>query len=343
MRSVVTTALVGVALLASRGALAADRVAVLPFMASGGGTTSGELASARGATRDAVTQVHDQLPSDAEMASAEREVKDGVADTSAEYRAAGRAATVDWTVIGHVDVHGPTYRLELDACQVTTGRVESLAREVDPKQATSQIAEMLALLLRPQGVGDTVPPWDLPTTPAAVPVAQPPPTPVANVPPAAPLPPPPAYAENHPFALGLGGDVVTAFSRASQATGSPLAGLVTIDGAYALSGVHGLELVANLAFSVAGPSSLWIDGGARYEFPIFPRARIFLGPEVAVGAFFDLGGDKDPRFLLSGALPIVVGLGERAQIEAYPQIAYATGGTVSLGFAGGGLRAVLRF
>ncbi len=107
--------------------------------------------------------------------------------------------------------------------------------------------------------------------------------------------------------------------------------------------MRGLELVANVAVSVAGPSSLWLDAGARYEIPIVPRARIFAGPEVAIGAFIDLGGDKDARFLMSGALPIVIGLGERAQIEAYPQIAYAAGGTTGLGFVGGGIRGVVRF
>ncbi|MGO9711529.1 MAG: hypothetical protein ACLQBL_21880, partial [Polyangiaceae bacterium] len=160
---------------------------------------------------------------------------------------------------------------------------------------------------------------------------------------AEPLPPPPAYAENHPFALGIGADAVTAFSRAANATGSPVAALVTANGAYALDGLRGLEIVANVAVGVIGPNSLWLDAGVRYELPIIPRARIFAGPELAIGTFVDLGGDRDARFLLSGALPIVIGLGDRAQIEAYPQIAYAAGGTVSLGFAGGGVRAVLRF
>ena len=189
MRLLVTAALVGVALLASRAAIAAERVAVLPFIASGGGTTSGELAAARAATRDAVAQVHDELPSDAEMAAAEREVKDGVADTSAEYRAAGKIAAAQWTVAGHVDVHGATYRLEIDACQIATGRVESLAREVDPKNAAPQIAAMLALLLRPQGVGDTVPPGTNPLRPRPPPHRPPRPHPSSPPPPRRPPPP----------------------------------------------------------------------------------------------------------------------------------------------------------
>ena len=59
--------------------------------------------------------------------------------------------------------------------------------------------------------------------------------------------------------------------------------------------------------------------------------------------FFDLGGDKDAHFLRRRRAPDRGRLGEHTQIEAYPRIAYAAGGTVSLGFAGGGLRAVLRF
>jgi hypothetical protein len=328
-----------------------ERVAVLPFIANGGGSTSAELATIRAATRDAVGRIHDVLPSDSELKAAEREAKDGVADTSAEYRAAGRAAASQWTVAGHVDSRGGSYRLEIEACQVATGRVESLAREIDSKQAASQIAEMLALLLRSEGVGDTVPPWDQPNQPppAAPPSAVvPPPTPApAPAPvPAAPSQPPgpaPVYAENHPFALGVGAEGLTAFSRASNAQGSPAAALVTANGAYALGGAPGLEVIANAAVSVAGPSSLWLDAGARYELAIVPRARIYVGPELAIGAFVSLGGDKDPRFLMRASLPIVVGLGERAQIEAYPALAYAAGGTTGLAFAGGGIRGVIRF
>ena len=345
-------ALVGASLFAGGEALAApgEKVAVLPFRASGGGrTTSAELDTARGATREAVTRIHDLLPSDAEAASADHAAKDGVADTSAEYRDAGRAAGAAWTVAGRVDAHGVAYRLEVEACEVASGRVESLAREIDPRQAAPQIAEMLALLLRPQGMGDAVPPWDQPNPapPASPPPAPPAPAPAAPAPPppepGPPPGPPPAYAENHPFAIGVGGLGLTAFARSPTARGSPAAALVTGDVAYAFEGVRGLEAVANAAVSVAGPSSLWLDAGLRYEIPILPRARIFLGTEVAIGTFVDLGGDKDARFLMRGALPIVVGLGERVQLEAYPQIAYAAGGTVGLAFVGGGLRGVVRF
>jgi hypothetical protein len=333
----------------------ARRVLVLRFGASGGGTTSALLDSVRGATRTAVTGLGDALPTDAEVAAAEAQVKDGVADTSAEFRAAGRGAKTGWVVAGHVDAHGATYRLELEACQVSTGRVESLAREVDASQATAQIGEMLALLLRPQGVGDIVPPWDEPNAPPKAPppvTAPPPPAPapqpvVATAPPPpppSPGPPPPQYAEGRPLALGVGGAALDAFQRASDARGSATAGLLTVHGGYGVQGaLHGLEVVADMGIAVAGPSSFTLAGGLRYELAIVPSARVYLGPEVEAGAFVVLGGDKDARFLIVGSLPIVVGIGSRVQIEAYPELAYAAGGTAGLGFVGGGLRAVVRF
>jgi hypothetical protein len=330
-------------------ALAADRVAVLRFTASGGETTSTQLDAARASTRDAVALVHDALPSDAEMKTAEAAVKDGVPDTSDEYRDAGKVAGAQWTVAGHVDAHGWTYRLEIDACQVTTGRVESLAREVDARQAAPQIAEMLTLLLRPQGVGDAVPPWDHPaqTPPVAVvpkpaPIA---PTPASAV--AAPVPVPApeseAYGADHPFAIGLGGEVLAAFARSSEARGSATAGVFTASLQYAIAAVPGLELVGDIGAGSVGPTSVRFDAGARYVLPIARAARIYAGPEAGLGAFLPLGGDKDARFLVRGALPVIWAATNSVQIEAYPELAYAAGGTASLGFAGGGARVVIRF
>ncbi len=330
-------------------ALAADRVAVLRFMGSGGGTTSTQLDAARAAARDAVGLVHDVLPNDAESKAAEAAVKDGTPDTSDEYRDAGKSAGAQWTIAGHVDAHGWTYRLEIDACQVATGRVESLARDIDARQAAPQIAEMLALLLRPQGVGDALPPWDqpppnaIPVTPKPAPSAPTPaPTP-APAPAAAPAPETEAYGVAHPFALGLGGEVLGAFARSSEARGASTAGVFTATALYAIESVRGLEVVVDLGVGSVGPTSFRADAGARYTFALLRDAHLYAGPEVALGAFFALGGDKDARFLVRGALPVIWAITNSVQIEAYPELAYAAGGTASLGFAGGGARVVIRF
>src|ERR1019366_8189617 len=124
-----------VAVLLGVGPALADKVAVLPFI-SVGSATAAELEAARAATRTAVIALSDTLPTGAEMLTAEMSTKDGVADTSQEYRAAGRASSSDWTVLGHVEQHGATSHLEIDACEVASGRVESLAREIDASQAS---------------------------------------------------------------------------------------------------------------------------------------------------------------------------------------------------------------
>src|SRR5205085_1375677 len=104
------------------------------------------------------------LPTDAEMKTAEAKVVDGTADTSDELRAAGRAAQSPWSMSASVEridyppVKNPdgteeegwtTYRVELEACEVQSGRVESLAREIVPDDAPAEIAEMIAFLVRP--------------------------------------------------------------------------------------------------------------------------------------------------------------------------------------------------
>ena len=100
----------------------ADRVAVLPFPP---GDTRAESATAA-----AVTAAKHAQPSPGEAASGKAAVKDGQADTSEEYRAYGAAASVDWTLRGTAIHRADGYRLELEACQVKTGRVELLAREI---------------------------------------------------------------------------------------------------------------------------------------------------------------------------------------------------------------------
>ena len=344
----------GFALLAVAPRALADKVAVLAFASAGGGTTSAQLDQARAATRGAVTQLHHTLPSASEMVTAEMAVKDGVADTSNEYRAAGRASSAAWTVAGHATSHGPTYRLELDVCQVETGRVESLAREIDGRQATPQIAEMLALLLRPEGIGTTEPPWEHaipapnPAPPAPSQTTTAPPVPPAVVTPPPIAPPsneeaPLAYAEKHPVAAGVGLGVLVAVKRAENARGSSAAGELNASFGYAIESVRGLEIRAGFAAGVVGPESIALDAGARFVLPIAARARIFAGPEAGIGGFFTLGGDQKARVLLRGALPIVWGATPQVQLELVPEIDYAGGGTTSLFLAGGSVRGVYRF
>lgn len=333
----------GLALWLLAGAALADKVAVLPFLSSSGATST-DLEAARVATRTATLSLSHTLPTEPEMLTAQMSSTDGVADTGQEYRAAGRASTSNWTVVGHVEGHGATYRIELDVCQVESGRIETLAREITPGDATNQIREMLALLLRPEGLANAPIPWEraVPPPPAAPPLTKEPP------PPAPPPGPPPSpavrhpYAEEHPLSFGVFTSVLTAFSRPSNATGSPTSALLGASAGYAFQGAPGLELRVDFDGSVAGPKSFAVDGGARYAIPIVPTVRLFAGPEVTAGGFFASGADKTPRALVQGAAFVALGLGERVQLEVAGGVAYAAG-SPSLALGGGTLRVLVRF
>ncbi len=323
----------------------ADKAAVLQFT-SVGQATSTDLNAARDATKAAAVAKGHTLASDSEMLAAQMAVKDGTADTSEEYRAAGRASGSQWTVGGRVDPKEGGYRLELEACQVETGRVESLARDITPADATAEIGEMLALLLRPEGIGTADIPWQhgKPKPPKPVP----PPTPPPPVPPPTPPPPPPppavkhAYAEGHPLALGGGVALTSALSRPKNATGSPTALSLEASGGYALDALPGLELRADFAGSVVGPGSIFFDAGARYAIPIVPTARLFVGPEATIGAFFTTGGDRTARFYARGSAFVALGIGERVQVDLSADIAPVLGSS-TLVLAGGTLRGLVRF
>ena len=321
----------------------ADKVAVLPFT-SAGQVASTDLAAAREATKSAALAKGHLLATESELLAAQMSTKDGAADTSEEYRAAGRASGSQWTVAGRVDPKEGGYRLEIEACQVDSGRVESLARDIEPSQATSQIAEMLALLLRPEGIGTADIPWQHGQPPKPV---TPPPTPKPPAPPTPPPPPKPpavkhAYAENHPLSLGLGVAVSSAVKRPANASGSPTAVAIEASGGYALDAVPGLELRGDVAGSVAGPGSIFFDAGARYAIPIVPTARLFLGPEATIGAFFPTGGDKSARFLARGSVFLALGIGERAQIDLSGDVAPVLGSS-TLVLVGGTVRGLVRF
>jgi hypothetical protein len=340
----------------------ADKVAVLPFTGAPG-VSKPELEQARVWTQQAVQAKGHTPPSPAEMQSAELAVKDGTADTSSEYRAAGRASASQWTVTGQVDRHDAppaklpdgteeegytSYRIELVACQVESGRVESLAREIDPDEAPAQLAEMLTLLLRPEGIKNAVLPWE--GAPPHKHKAKPKPPPS---PPPPPPPPPPAeppapvvkhtYAENRPAALGLSVGFSNALKRPDEARGSsnamPIGGVF----AYAIEQAPGLELRGVFTSQVIGPKALEISAGARYAIPILPQYRIFIGPELLLGAHVAIGAEKTARFLSHGSAFAAWGITEAVQLELAGDLAAALGGSGTLILGGGTVRALYRF
>ncbi|MBX3231754.1 MAG: hypothetical protein KIT84_42685 [Labilithrix sp.] len=348
----------------------ADKIAVLPF-SSPRNLSKPELEQARGWTREAVLKKGHTFATPDEMVSAEAAVKDGVPDTSQEYIAAGTAVGAPWTIAARVERNDippstlpdgtveegyTTYRIELEACLVASGRVESLAREVLADD-TDAIAEMIALLVRPQGIADAEIPWERAGVarpkPKPKPPAPPPqprePTP-QEPPPQAPPPSKPAapravYGAGHALAIGASIGVSNAIVRPSGARGPSWALPVGAVVGVALPDVlAGLELKANLTSQVVGPRALEAAAGARYAFaPIGDGVRFFVGPELLLGAHVALGADKTTRFLTHGALFVAYGITENLQAEVAGDLAVAAGGSGTLLLGGATARAVVRF
>lgn len=339
----------------------ADKIAVLPF-SSPKNLPRPELEEARAWTREAVTKKGHTYATPDEMVSAEAVVKDGVPDTSSEYIAAGKVVNAPWTLAAHVERtdYPPTaaeegyttYRVELEACQVGTGRVESLSREILPGDADA-IAEMIALLVRPEGLANADIPWERAGVerpkpkpkPLPPPTKEPPPPPPPTEPPPpeAPPAPRPIYGAGHPFMLGASIGVTNALARPDNARGSswgmPVGGVL----GYAFpEAAPGLELRASVTGQAVGPRALEIAGGARYAFAPL-NVPLFVGPEILLGTHVALGADPTARFLAHGALFAAYAITDNLQAEIAGDLAVAAGGTGSLLLGGGTARVVVRF
>lgn len=343
----------------------ADKIAVLPF-SSPKNLPKPELDQTRAWTREAVTKKGHTYATPDEMVSAEAAVKDGVPDTSSEYIAAGKVVSAPWTIAARVERNDipptvfadgsseegyTTYRLELEACFVASGRVESLSREILGGDADA-IAEMIALLIRPEGLGQADIPWEhagvaRPKPKPKPPVAKPeppkpaPPKPQEPVKPAAPRA---VYGAGHPLAIGASIGMSNAISRPDTARGPSWALPIGAIVGYALDAVPGLELRGNFTSQVVGPRAIELSAGARYAFtPIGDGVRLFVGPEVLLGTHVAIGADKTARFLAHGALFVAYGITENLQVEVAGDLSVAAGGSGSLLLGGGTARVVVRF
>lgn len=342
----------------------ADKIVVLPFT-SPNNVPQVELDEARRWTREAATLRGHAPATDSELAAAESTIRDGVADTSQEYMSAGKAAHADWTLTGHVTRvdHPPsrmpdgtteegftTYRIELEVCQVASGRVESLSREVLADDAPGDIAEVLSLLVRPEGIASEEVPWgQTPLRRKPRSKSLPPPSPPAEPEPRHRIDGPspnirPRYGQGHELSLGLSTGVSTALSRPGNALGPSEA--MAVGGAigYALpQAMRGLELRGNVTSQVLGPRAVEASAGARWLLAPFTGADfIFVGPEVLAGAHVALGANQTTRFLLHGAAVVAFAISEMVQIDVAADLAAALGSD-SLVLAGGTGRLVLRF
>jgi hypothetical protein len=363
------------AVLLGTSAAFADRVALLPTR---GGLDPGARTGLDGdLVKDLAALGHTVVPEAEVAAAVKAKVADGVADTQDEYRAVGDETRADWVLVGTIDPAVATSHVELTACLVKAGRVESVAREVERPKQPAQVQEMLAVLLRPEGIGAGALPWEHGT-----PAAPAPPPPEAPKPPPAPEPPPvpPVDGKAHvSYPLSTPGDVWPPYSggnrgfagvvlglgipaaRPSGAVGSGASFVFAARGGYAV-GDLGAELFGELGGNLSGPRALWVAGGLRWMFaPAMKRGAdgvrggvpFFLGPEILGGAFIELGESSangtlstsaTGRGMFGASLDLAYALAPSFQLEAgLGNLRLVPGGAGTILLAGATLGASYRF
>ena len=270
----------------------ADRVARLH--AGGGGGEGDKLALDR-ATEIAVHALGHTTATDAEVLQGEG-AAGGLLGTSAGLVVVGKTSGSDWVIVAKVVVPrtataGP--RVEIEACQVSSGRVETVARDF-PAQGddAALVREMLAVLLRPQGVGDDPLPWEKAGPTDGVSPGSSPSGEGAAAPATARAPA--TYAIGGRFAAGIGGGALDLASRGEGAIGSRLAGAWSVT-----------LLYTAWQPSKTGPAVDVLARGGGVFGP-GPAARATLGARVMLPltSFFAAGG--------GGMIGVFVPTGDRA-------------------------------
>jgi hypothetical protein len=312
-------------LLLSAAPALADRVVVLP---SQGGADSAARAQLDAELVQSLSALGHTAVSSTETLAALARVADGSADTPEEYAIIAGATQASWVVGGRVEPAVATQHVELAAYLASMQRVESVAREVDRSRSGVEVQEMVAVLLRPEGVGVGALPWEQAPAPPRPPPQQPPPPPQQQpLPPppgpspwqmSPPPPPPPSVRRDQigmsyvasgkesvwpPYAAGrrifvnVNIGFAAAVGQPEGATGGASSFVGALRGGYAV-GDAGIELFGQLGGNLFGPPALWLDAGGRWMLtPIKSRGAdgratgfaFHVGPELHAGLFMRLG------------------------------------------------------
>lgn len=314
----------------------ADHVFLLPAE----GQVPGEALSATLAkeTRLAIVELGHSLVPDEQVAAALAQIADGRADNADEFALLVQGTNAAWVVAPIIHAAVGTHRLEVTAYQATTGRTESVSRDMDPNVIHRQVVEMAGVLLSEQGVGTGALPWEQggpppTTTPSSTARAESQPAPES-------VPSPQQDAKGLQPLVGVTLGVGSAISRPEGATGSATAFQGGLRAGVEL-GVP-LEFALGMRGNLTGPKATALDASARYWVELTPGVR--LAPELAPGLFFMGGGAQDTSFSLRFTAVGAVDVASQVSLEAHVgDITWvpASGGTVVLG--GATLAGVARF
>jgi hypothetical protein len=355
----------GVSLAASFENVAlADKVALLPPTGGDSATADAKLGQD---VADGLTGLGHTLIPAADVAAA---LKDPAFSqrTPDALLALGKKLGADWVVNATEAAAVTTERVEIGASYATAGRFQLVGREVDKDSTAPEIKEMLAFLLRAEGVGTEAPPWET-SSPGSSPhgssqVKPPPPppenpvkvTPPKKEEPKKPETPKAPYGGGHVgfIAAGLGVDGLVVRPKTARGSAAGFVGLIR-GGAEILD--TGLEPYAQLGGNMAGPSAVWVEAGIRWMgLPILHEKDgigLHLGPSVHGGVFIVPGhtttapdgtsysSSAQATGTIAGSVDVGLRVADRVQIDAQlGEVRFApvsAGSTVSVGanFTGG--------
>ncbi|HNS99058.1 MAG TPA: hypothetical protein PLJ27_08965 [Polyangiaceae bacterium] len=325
-------ATIAVALVLLDVAAWAEVVLMLP--PSGQGVQESFAGHLRKDSRLAVVELGHQLVAEEQEVAALRTISDGLADDATEFETLAHHTHANWVVSPVVHLTDGGVRLELTAFLASTGRCETVARELDRDSLQPQVREMLAVLLRQEGVGTGALPWE--KSPSAL-RSSPPGEKRIETEQTASSTQEPSRSFMPLLGATFGGS--TTLARPEQAVGSSTAWQGGVRAGIRFG--EALELALGLRSNIAGPKATGFDLSARYGFRISEGIRV--GPELAPGGFVQGGGAQRTslslRFSLVGSLDITPHISIEAQAG---DITWVATGEESLFLGGATLAAVAR-
>lgn len=195
----------------------------------------------------------------------------------------------DWVLSPTQDPAVTTTRVEISTAYRPSARFESVAREVDRDALAKQVGEMLAVIVRPEGVGTSALPWEAQTAPPPVKgdgktdvtLERPKDDPARPEEPSETV----AFGSAHPFgvAAGLGASGVAA--QPDGGSGDRAAFVGAVKAGYAIADT-GLEAGVQVSGHLAGPGVVFVDASIRWVFPLLGAkdgTGLYLGPLVHGG------------------------------------------------------------
>ena len=339
----------------------ADKVALL---APTGGDTPQDDAKLLLDLSGGITSLGHTLVSDSDVKAAIAADPTLAARTPDALNALGKKLGADWVISATDTPAVATVRVEIGASYLTASRFQLVGREVHRDKSTSEVREMLVVLLRPEGVGTGALPWETaPVVPPPKPhepelkvqVTKPEP----SKPPPLPAKPSEPYGGRHVGFLSAGLGVDGLVKRPKGATGSAASLVGVVRGGVAI-GATGLEPYAQLGGHLAGASALWVEAGLRWmAIPVLHDeggVGLHIGPSLHGGVFVVPGHtatgpdgrtyatSSQTTGTLAGAIDVALRFAGRVQLDAQlGEVRWAPlsqGSTVSVG---GNLTAGARF